>query len=80
MALETGLETGKLFSNYILKIMAGWWRAFYYYMQWDYKSPNDEPDPWQKHLKFVCCEQIKHTDVQRMLTIISTLRRLDSPE
>ena len=58
----------------------GFWRRLYYYMEWDYNSPNDEPDPRQKHLKFMCCEQIKKTDVQKMLTIISTLRRLDSPE
>ena len=41
---------------------------------WEYTSKND-PCPRQRHLKYLCCKEIKHTDTQRMLMIIGQRRR-----
>jgi hypothetical protein len=40
--------------------MARFWRALYYYMDWDYpKEDPFEPCPKQRHQKFLVCEEIK---------------------
>lgn len=48
--------------------MAGFWRAVYYYMDWEYHSKNDIVfDDRQKHLKYLCCKQIRETDFDKLL-------------
>ena len=36
----------------------GWWRSFYYYMDWEYESKNDVPDEKSVKLKQVLMRQI----------------------
>ena len=47
--------------------MAGWWRWIYGQMGWEYHSKNDEFDDRQKHLKYLCCKQIRDTDIYKVL-------------
>ena len=47
--------------------MVGFWRSLYYYMGWEYHSKNDEFDDRQKHLKYLCCKQIRDTDFDKLL-------------
>ena len=54
--------------------MAGYLRMIYGIIGWDYVSKND-PCPKQKHLKFLCCQELIFTDVQNLLTRISERRR-----
>jgi hypothetical protein len=56
-----------------IRIM-GFWRNIYEIFGWEYISKND-PCPRQRHLKYLCCKEIKHTDTQRMLMIIGQRRR-----
>lgn len=42
----------------------GHWRDFYNYMGWDYW---DTPLPRQKHLKYLCCQQIKKSNVIKII-------------
>ena len=52
----------------------GFWRTVYFTFGWDYASKND-PCPRQSRLKYLCCEELKKTDTQRMLIIIGQRRR-----
>jgi len=36
----------------------GWWRSFYYYMNWEYESNNDKPLEKDVLKKSVLCKQI----------------------
>jgi len=36
----------------------GWWRSFYYYMNWQYESENDKPLEKDVLKKSVLCKQI----------------------
>ena len=36
----------------------GWWRSFYYYMDWEYESDNDKPDEKTVKLKQVLMRQV----------------------
>ena len=54
--------------------MAGYLRLIYGILGLDYISKND-PCPKQKHLKYLCCEELNKTNVQNMLTRISARRR-----
>ena len=47
--------------------MDGWWRWIYSQMGWEYHSKNDEFDDRQKHLKYLCCKQIRDTDIDKLL-------------
>ena len=54
--------------------MTGYLRMIYGILGWTYVSKN-EHCPWQKHLKYLCCEELKRTNAQNMLTRISARRR-----
>lgn len=41
--------------------MAGWFRWFYYYLNWEYY---DHWEARQKHLKYLLTEQIKHSHLE----------------
>lgn len=45
----------------------GLWRTIYYYMGWTYISKNDTYDKRQIHLKYLLTEQIKKSNVKKLL-------------
>ena len=54
--------------------MGGYWRLIYDILGLQYISKNDHC-PHQKHLKFLCCQELNFTDVQNLLRRISDRRR-----
>ena len=53
--------------------MTGYWRMIYGIIGWTYVSRN-EHCPHQKHLKYLCCQELNRTNVQNLLTRIMTRR------
>jgi len=56
--------------------MAGYWRSLYYYMGWVYHSENDRWDERQKHLKYLCTQQIKTLDIDSFLGFTSLKNKI----
>ena len=54
--------------------MAGYWRMLYGMLGIEYVSKNDICSH-QKHLKFLCCQELLFTDVQNLLRRITERRR-----
>ena len=51
----------------------GYWRMIYDMLGLHYTSKNDHC-PHQKHLKYLCCQELNRTNVQNLLTRIMTRR------
>jgi len=53
-------------------IQMGFWRTIYYYVGMEY--PEQKWDDRQKHLKYMCCQQIEKGYIRKLLPPMTLVR------
>ncbi len=57
--------------------MTGYWRSLYYYIGWEYPEKKIVYDYRQRHLKYLSTQQLRKSDVKKLLKKRNNVKKFD---